>query len=99
VVKVAFRRSSGQVIPDFQSAATPEVLKANAVRAGIAASDVEVRDVTAAQFAALSGTWVSEAEAREAARRTDLASRAAKLVSRLGLTADDVEALKFLLRE
>lgn len=96
---VAYRKSTGQVIPDFQSSAKAETLISNAVRHGIAEEDIEVRDLTEAEaraaadahFAAARLAAEAEAEARRLA--------AIAVAKKLGLTRAEVLALRDLLNE
>lgn len=102
---VAFRISTGEPINDFQPNATSAVLTGNAERAGVPVRDVEVRDVTEAEYAALD--LAVNGAAREAEKqiatthRLQVAAIETKLAAwasgRLSLEEAEVRALKWML--
>lgn len=94
---IAIRRSTGVVMPDFQSGATADGLRANAQRQGVPLDDLEIRTVSDAEYEAHVAPLRQEAGQREAERRADLAKAAVELQARLSLSDADVKVLRHLL--
>jgi hypothetical protein len=90
---LAYRKSTGEVIPDFQSNATAAGLRANAERAGIESGDMDIRDLGLEQYQAAEDAYYAPFRESEAAA-TEQAIQAGKSVAeRLGLSRDDLLAL------
>lgn len=96
-MKVAFRKSTQEVINDFQTGATDEALISNAIKAGIPQGDIEIRDITEQEF------FVLEEETNAAGRIAlqeayeQQKNDAFELQSRLNLSDKDVADLRLLL--
>jgi hypothetical protein len=93
---LAYRRSTGEVINDFQSGATEAGLLGNAERAGIPLDDVEVRGLSLEE-------WQAEEERVNGPLRDQAATEAAAQISegravaaKLGLSDAEVRALAAL---
>lgn len=94
---VPFRRTTGAVIPDFQSKASAETLIVNAERAGVPKEDVEIRDIDEAEAKALADAhFAADREQAESARLVRLQA-SADFQKRMGWTDADVDALRDLL--
>lgn len=97
--RLAFRKSTGAVIPDFQSKATEEGLTANAVKMGIPVADVEVREISDTEYATLEDQAYTVIRAQAAAADLALRAEGKAIANRLGLSNADLTALKRYLSE
>lgn len=95
-MKLAYRRSTGELIPDFQERATEKTLMANAIRRGIPAEDVDVRQVSLADYRRLEAEHYAADRAAEDERQNRLDQAARALQQRMGWTTAEVEALRRL---
>jgi hypothetical protein len=84
---------AGELIPDFQSAATPETLLRNAQARGLDPEKVEVREVSEEEFAAALKPYQDAAAAAAAAQLAADQQTAARVLQRLGVTAEEFAAL------
>ena len=64
---VARRKSTGEIVNDFQSHATREILEANAVSSGLPIADLEFLQITDEELAALYDTHPSVSASKIAA--------------------------------
>jgi hypothetical protein len=96
--RVSIERATGKLL-EYQSAATPGTLVANAVRAGYAEDHVEEREVTAQEWQALREAQIDaparavQAQLEGVRRQKEQAMRA-----KLGLTPQEFDDLREALR-
>lgn len=96
-MKIAYRKSTGEVINDFQDFATEEGLLKNAEAMGIPKEDVEVREVTNEEFDIENQKIIEAGKAKELEdknKRDDLiASIKTKMKNVLKLTDEELNFL------
>lgn len=96
---LAYNKVTGEVIPDFQSRATRETLLANAERRGLRREAVDVREVTEAQFNLQVEPYRQRAAQEREALEVSMRDRAAGVMKRLDLSAEDLAALLFFAQQ
>jgi FMN-dependent NADH-azoreductase len=97
--RLAFRKSTGKLIPDFQSRATPEGLLSNAVKEGHPPDDVEVREVSDEEFSRLEEQTFSAIRQQRALEEEKLRELGKTAAAKLGLSTAELRALKRYLEE
>lgn len=84
---------NGEVVPDFQRAATAETLLRNAQARGLDPGKVEVREVSEEAFASALKPYQDAAAAAAAAQLAADQRTAAGVLQRLGVSAEEFAAL------
>lgn len=84
---------AGELIPDFQSAATAETLLRNAQARGLDPEKVEVREVSEEAFASALKPYQDAAAAEQAAREAATLQLGEATLTKLGVTIEEFGAL------
>jgi hypothetical protein len=93
-MKVAYRKSTKEIINDFQPSVTEETLIKNAISAGIPENDIEIKDVSKKEYEKehkkILDAGEAQAELERMARAEAHASLVEKLKSVVGLTNAEI---------
>lgn len=98
-MKLAYRKSTNEPINDFQQDATEEGLIGNAIRAGIPANDIEVRNVTQEVFDFENQKIIDSGEAARKAEEKRIKDLKTSIKQKLKAIDFTDEELSFFLNE
>jgi hypothetical protein len=93
---LAYRKSTGQPLSDFQRSATLAGLTANAVRTGVDLADLDIRTLSDAEYDAAETAFFAAARADADTQVANLRTAAQALRVKMGLTVAELRLLAYL---